>query len=236
LCPTWTAAGGGRFYDAEMSSSRRALPLLVLALVLAGCGKQERGAVAGPVGATESTPTAPVSLPSLTTPAAPVCASTKGWTSADVGEWAQDLIRTDAPNKITFRSDSVADDLCQAVKIQVEFWRVDFKTFTQTTYEMTSVLRKQVSLDGKKEVTVAAPKGFARGACRGTILAAYPGKPMSDTELPDSISASGYSGKSEHFFLKSDRVFYTFSSMPKISGSLLSKTGCEPKITLVPKK
>jgi len=227
---------------------KRALPLAVLALALAGCGEQERSAVAGPAA---SVPAATVSSPSLTLSPSPAdklptslsavpplltCESTKGWTSADFGEWAKDLIRTDAQNKITFTSDYLVDELCQPVKIQVEFWRVDFTTMTQTTYELTSVLRKQLSLDGKKTVVVAAPKGFSRGSCRGTILAAYVGKPLSSTELPDSISASGYSGKSEHFFLKGDRVFYTFTSMPKISGSLFGKTGCEPKITLVPKK
>jgi hypothetical protein len=216
---------------------KRALPFVVLALALAGCGKQDRGAVASPAEVTESAPTAfspsPTDEPTL--PPEPVCVSAKGWTNADIGKWAQDLIQTDVPNKITFTPNYLVDELCQAVKIQVEFWRVDFQTITETTYEMTSVLRKRVSLDGKKTVTVAAPKGFSRGTCRGTVLAAYAGEPMSSDGLPDSLSANGYSGKSQ-IFLKGDRVFYTFSSMPKISGSLFGKTGCEPKITLVPKK
>jgi len=222
---------------------KRALPLVVLALALAGCGKQERSAVAGPADATESVPAATVSPPSFspspaepTTPAEPVCVSAKGWTATEVGKWAQDLVQTDAPNKITFTPTYLVDELCQAVKIQVEFWRVDFETITETTYEMTSVLRKQVSLDGKKTVTVAAPKGFSRGSCRGTVLAAYVGKPMSSAELPDSISAGGYSGKSENLFPNGDRVFYTFSSMPKISGTLFGSTGCAPKLRLVPKR
>ena len=219
---------------------KRALPFVVLVLVLAGCGKQDHSAVASPAGVTESatvSPPAPSPSPTdePTPPPEPVCVSAKGWTNADIGKWAQDLIQSDAPNKITFAPNYLVDELCQAVKVQVEFWRVDFRTITETTYEMTSVRRKQVSLDGKKTVTVAAPKGFSRGTCRGTVLAAYAGEPMSSDGLPDSLSANGYSGKSQ-IFLKGDRVFYTFSAMPKISGSLFGKTGCEPKITLVPKK
>jgi hypothetical protein len=222
---------------------KRVVPFFVLALALPGCGNPARDAAANPAGTATSVPASspspalspsPDDLPE--TPTEPACLRAKGWTSAEVGKWAKELIRTDAPGKLTFSSDGYGDKLCQPVKIQVQFWRVDFTTSTQTTYELTSVLRKQVSVDGRKTVTVAAPKGFSRGSCRGTILAAYPGGPLSDTELPDRLYASGYSGRSDHFFLKSDRVFYTFISMPEISGSLFSKTGCELKLTPVPKK
>jgi hypothetical protein len=227
---------------------KRVVPLVVLTLAVASCGAEKRFSTARPIA---SVPTATPSLPPLpplpeysplmpegTTPA---CVSPKGWTNDDVKKWAVDLIQTDAPNKITFTSDNYfAPRLCQPVTVQVEFWRVDFTTFVHTTYDMTSVLRKRVSVDGKKTVTVNAPKGFTRNTCRGTILVAYAGKPLSSGELPESLRADGYSGRLESLtnsFWNSDRVFYTFRSMPQIStrpSPGARETGCEREITAVP--
>jgi hypothetical protein len=195
---------------------RRIVPLCVVALVLTGCGDDPPAAGAGPAteapAASSPAPSSPASSPSA--PAVPACQSPKTWSERQVGNWVKAMVQSEGSDEITFRRTGSVAPLCEAVQVQVEFWDVHFTTFVvDRSFTMTSKLRKQVKLDGRREVVVAGPKNFAPSDCSGTVLAAYPGKPLTKEELPSSLEFPEGSAEPEVEF-ETDRIAYVNPAMP----------------------
>lgn len=74
--------------------------------------------------------------------------------------------------------------LCEPVAVQVEFWTL---TATARGTEMSSVMRYRLSADGSRTRTVGFPAGLPTrrdGTCPRVLVAAYPGPPLTDGELP----------------------------------------------------
>ncbi|WP_326584736.1 hypothetical protein OG889_40955 [Streptomyces sp. NBC_00481] len=87
--------------------------------------------------------------------------------------------------------------LCQPLAVQVEFW-----TLTATTKgtETSFVMRYRLSTDGSRARTVGFPAGLPAGqdgSCTRVLVAAYPGAPLADGELPWTTRDLATSGETD---------------------------------------
>jgi len=198
----------------------RVAALTVLILVLAGCGGTDRTA-AGPPPTTTAVPASPVvaGTPSSAASSTAACQPTKAWSQTKIINWAGAMAATDPPGNVVLGGDKVAVSACTKVPVQVEFWLVGLTSFGgSVSFTLTSALRKQAAVDGRRPVTVKAPKDFTAVDCRGTLTAVYVGKPMAKAELPVTLDFGGSgSGRVE---FNTDRVAYSELRMPGTSDDL----------------
>lgn len=72
--------------------------------------------------------------------------------------------------------------------MQVQFWEA---TATTAGTNLKSVLRFRLATDGSSPRTIGFPAGLSpreRDDCTGLLMAAYPGRPLTRTELPSTTS------------------------------------------------
>ena len=209
-----------------ISSTGRAALLATLALVLAGCGGADKTAAGSPAtaAAVTSSPAAgpsPSAGPSPTSP--PPCQRTASWSRTQTLNWVRAMTEAESYDIVLGRNKAVAT-LCEGMPVQVEFWHVVLTSFAgRVSYTMKSAQRKQVVIDGRRTVTVKAPKGFAARDCGGTLTAVYVGKPLAETELPVSLDPAGSTSGNVEF--NTDRVAHSVVTVPG-TGDELRK--CHP--------
>ncbi|MGP4051931.1 hypothetical protein [Streptomyces sp. 2A115] len=164
-----------------------------LALLTAGCSATADGAEAGG------------------------CRENGGWSATERAEWLRltvsfpeattDETAADRNSAVVIRprdTDAVGP-LCEPVTMRVEFWKL---TTTTAGTDMTSALRYQLTTDGTEDRAIGFPPGLSageRGACVGVLMAAYAGRPLSDTELPEDIGHLGPAGTADVEF-RTDRI------------------------------
>ncbi|SDN22044.1 hypothetical protein SAMN04487981_104114 [Streptomyces sp. cf386] len=120
--------------------------------------------------------------------AADACRAADGWTAEKRAEW----LRT----AVSFPDEAAAEDaavvigshtgepLCEPIAVQVQFWEA---TATRAGTDLRSVLRIRLNTDGSRSRTIGFPAGLSpaeRDDCTGVLMAAYPGVPLTQTELP----------------------------------------------------
>jgi hypothetical protein len=192
----------------------RVVALVALTLVLAGCGGTDRTAV-GPPPTTTAVPASPVvaGTPSSAAPSTTECQQTKAWSQTKIINWVRAMAATDPPGNVVLGGDKAVLSVCTKVPVQVEFWLVGLTSFgSNVTFRLTSALRKQATVDGRRPATVKAPKDFTPVGCRGTLTAVYVGKPMAKAELPVTLDFGGSNSGTVEF--NTDRVAYSELRMP----------------------
>jgi len=203
--------------------ARRAVPLCVLALALTGCGDQERTTVAGQTSQVSPAPTSTTAPPTLTPttptpttptakPTTPPCNQNKGWSSGETLKWVKSMVKIDNNSDIALGLYSTAGTVCKAIPVQVEFWQVGLSDAGKT-FDMKSVLRKQVALDGRRVITVQTPANLKQDDCSGTITAVYVGKPLRTAELPQQMDIYNQAAGADVKF-RSNRIAYQIAAMP----------------------
>lgn len=209
----------------------RAVLSCLLGLALTGCNEPERTVAAEPAGGASSSPTVTTSTPTSvastpapttptptkpapTTPAAPQCQQNKGWSRKQTVEWVTAVTDTDSLGGIAVGENATAAIVCQKVQIQVEFWKVTFTGGVKISYVIKSVRRKQLSIDGNRAFTVKLPADFSSGACTGTMLAVYVGKPLRAAELPATLDIPTGATTLSDVKFRSDRIAYSIGSFP----------------------
>ncbi|MBB4764479.1 hypothetical protein ACFQFC_09750 [Amorphoplanes digitatis] len=122
------------------------------------------------------------------------------------------MSETDPSNNVLLGKNRAVATLCKGMPVQVEFWNVVLTSVAgRVTYELGSGQRKQVTVDGRRPVTVKAPKNFGARDCGGTLTAVYVGKPLAENELPSALDVEQASGAAE---FNTDRVAYSAAVMP----------------------
>lgn len=95
--------------------------------------------------------------------------------------------------------------LCQPVAVQVQFWTVTYAANPRHDgsvgstdkspdffFVMKTVKRQTIGFDGRKAARVTLPPHFydvKRSVCVGSLIAIYPGQPLSAKELPENITS-----------------------------------------------
>jgi hypothetical protein len=200
----------------------RAVPLAALALVLAGCSGSDETAVGPAATAATSAASTPASA-APTTPSPLPCQQTAAWSQTQTVNWVRAMTQTDSPGNVVLGKNTAVASVCKGVPIQVEFWNVVLTSFGgSVSYTMHSAQRKQVSIDGRRTVTVKTPKDFVARDCGGTLTAVYVGKPLTEAELPTTLEDAMVGGTVE---FQTDRVAFSEARMPA-SGDDLRR--CHP--------
>ncbi|WP_125812253.1 hypothetical protein [Actinoplanes sp. ATCC 53533] len=88
---------------------------------------------------------------------------------------------------------------------------------------MKSIFRKQISLDGRRVITVKTPE-LPSGTCTGSIIAVYVGKPLRTNELPKTMEIFGGAISADVKF-RSTRIAYSVGSMPTPAPGLTPNNG-----------
>lgn len=202
MCPRWI---------------RGAALLCALAVVPAGCGGGTRD-VASPSGGPSaasapavSTPTAPATTSSPTpaparttvSPAAPPpCRQSKGWSQEQTADWLRSIV--DVSTTAVEISQSTPE-LCGSVTMQVEFFKVTFTPAgAEYAFDIKSVKRTRVTVDGRRFATVEAPEDLTVGRCATVLATAYVGVPLRPSELPTYID--DIAGLSPKVYFDSERL------------------------------
>ncbi|MFF9780468.1 hypothetical protein ACF1HJ_43405 [Streptomyces sp. NPDC013978] len=120
--------------------------------------------------------------------AADACRADGDWSAEKQAQW----LRT----AVSFPDEAAAEDaavvigshtgapLCEPIAVQVQFWEA---TTTRTGTDLRSVLRMRLNTDGSRPRTIGFPAGLSpeeRDDCTGVLIAAYPGAPLTQAELP----------------------------------------------------
>lgn len=199
----------------------RVAPLAALVLVLAGCTGADRTAAGSPATspAPPSSPVASTPVPATpsTSPSVRPCQPTKAWTQTHALNWVRAVARTDLYRNVVLDRDNAPATLCQGMAVQVEFWNVVLSSLgTLTSFTLRPAQRKQVTIDGRRTVTVKAPKDFEARDCGGILTAVYLGKPLTESELPSSLPDVN-AGPVE---FNTDRVAISLVILPESEGSV----------------
>lgn len=140
--------------------------------------------------------------------AADACRAAGGWSAEKRAEW----LRT----AVSFPDEAAAEDaavvigshtgepLCEPITVQVQFWEA---TATRAGTDLSSVLRIRLTTDGGRPRTIGFPAGLSpeeRDDCTGVLLAAYPGTPLAESELPKDIGLLALGTAKARF--RTDRV------------------------------
>ncbi|RSM40859.1 hypothetical protein DMB66_56655 [Actinoplanes sp. ATCC 53533] len=209
----------------------------MLALALTSCGDGEQTAAAGSAGqaspspaittasaATPPSPTAPVPTTPESTRAAPPCEQNKAWSSNETVKWVTEMVKFDSASNFAFGLYSTAGTVCRAVPVQLEIWKVALANeFGGVRFDMKSIFRKQISLDGRRVITVKTPE-LPSGTCTGSIIAVYVGKPLRTNELPKTMEIFGGAISADVKF-RSTRIAYSVGSMPTPAPGLTPNNG-----------
>jgi hypothetical protein len=203
-------------------TTRAATAGTMLLLALTGCGGEPTTAAAAAVSPSPSPSPSPSASPSPSPSAAPTthpvattptCKNTKGWSVGETLAWVRPLVRYDTD--VQLGSYDLTDTVCTAIGVQVQFWNISFTTTVAgVSYDMKSVLRKQVPFDGRRHVSVAPPGDLGSGDCAGYVMAVYVGKPLTDSELPETIDFSGPAYLTNEIEFRTDRVVTTYARLP----------------------
>jgi hypothetical protein len=120
--------------------------------------------------------------------AADACQAAGGWSAEKRAEWLRPAV--------SFPDEAAAEDaavvigshtgapLCEPIAVQVQFWEA---TATTAGTDLKSVLRIRLTTDGSRPRTIGFPAGLSpekRDDCTGVLMAAYPGAPLAQAELP----------------------------------------------------
>jgi hypothetical protein len=120
--------------------------------------------------------------------AADACRADGGWSAEKRAEWLRPAV--------SFPDEAAAEDaavvigsrpgepLCEPIAVQVQFWEA---TATTAGTDLRSVLRIRLTTDGSRPRTIGFPAGLSpeeRDDCTGVLMAAYPGAPLAQAELP----------------------------------------------------
>ncbi|MET8153312.1 hypothetical protein ACIBSW_19380 [Actinoplanes sp. NPDC049668] len=206
------------------SPTGRATLLVALALVLAGCSGGADQTSADPPATATAVASSPVaSAPASSAPAEAQCQQTTYWSKQQTINWVRALSETDPSNNVLLGKDRAVATICKGMPVQVEFWDVVLTSIAgRVSYELKPAQRKQVTVDGRKLVTVKAPKDFRADGCGGTLTAVYVGKPLTENELPAALDVEQASSTAE---FNSERVAFSAATMPGTGDELRS---CHP--------
>ncbi|WP_328980339.1 hypothetical protein [Streptomyces canus] len=192
--------------------------LAAVALMTAGCsgdghGTDASAATPSGTGTATAAPTTPSATPSPPYPTnAKGCHPNGEWTTEQATDWVR--IAADAPDAgvdtskdpVTIHEsvEGYSGPLCETVTVQVEFWKLTYgsagageRTTSATEappdyyFDMDSVKRTELRVDGRKELLVKPPEKLYAGdrsVCVGALVAVYVGKPLKSKELPEQIS------------------------------------------------
>lgn len=192
--------------------------LAAVGLLTAGCsgdgdGTDASAATPSLTGTATAAPTTPSATPSPPYPTnAKGCHPNGEWTTEQIMRWVR--IAADAPAAgVDTSKDPVTIDesvagytgpLCETVTVQVEFWKLTYgsggagENTTGATeappdyyFDMDSVKRTELRVDGRKEHLVKPPERLYAGdrsVCVGALVAVYVGRPLKRKELPEQIS------------------------------------------------
>lgn len=196
--------------------------LVAVALLAAGCsggGDDDASAKASATSSTADASTTPSPTAVVSpTPAYPTnaagCHPDKEWTTAQAADWVKlmhlgyDTPAGAAVNEVHLSKSLTGYDgpLCDPVTIQVQFWKITYgaagegrnatlpSTTEQYNFDIQSLKRTELRLDGRKDHDVDPPKNYASAKaspCVGFLMAIYAGKPLTSKELPTDISTGG---------------------------------------------
>ncbi len=209
-----TPTGGDR--PARYAAAPVTALLAAVALLTVGCsgdgdGTDASAATPSATGTATAAPTTPSATPSPLYPTnAKGCHPNGKWTTEQVVRWVR--IAADAPAAgVDTSKDPVTIDesmqgysgpLCETVTVQVEFWKLTYGGAGQYTtsatgappdyyFDMDSVKRTELRVDGRKEQLVKTPERLYAGdrsVCVGALVAVYVGRPLKSKELPEQIS------------------------------------------------
>ncbi|MEU9327562.1 hypothetical protein AB0D91_27740 [Streptomyces canus] len=191
--------------------------LAAVALLTAGCsgdgdGTYASAATPSVTGTATAAPTTPSATPSPPYPTnAKGCHPNGEWTTEQARSWVR--IHDDVPAAgVNTSKDPVTIDesvegygpLCKTVTVQVEFWKLTYGSAgagehtpgaTEAPpdyyFDMDSVKRTELRVDGRKELLVKPPEKLYAGdrsVCVGALVAVYVGRPLKSKELPEQIS------------------------------------------------
>lgn len=120
--------------------------------------------------------------------AADACRAAGGWSAEKQAKWLRPAV--------SFPDEAAAEDaavvigslpgepLCEPITVQVQFWEA---TATAAGTDLRSVLRIRLATDGSRPRTIDFPAELSpeeRDDCTGVLMAAYPGAPLAQAELP----------------------------------------------------
>lgn len=208
----------GRNRPARYAAAPVTALLAAVALLTAGCsgngdGTDASAATPSVTGTATAAPTTASATPSPLYPTnAKGCHPNGGWTTEQVVSWVR--IGADVPAAgVDTSKDPVTIDesvegysgpLCETVTVQVEFWKLTYGSAgageytTSATgappdyyFDMDSVKRTELRVDGRKEHLVKTPERLYAGdrsVCAGALVAVYVGRPLKSKELPEHIS------------------------------------------------
>lgn len=120
--------------------------------------------------------------------AADACRAADGWSAEKRAEWLRPAVsfpdEAAAENAAVVIGPHPGEPLCKPITVQVEVWEA---TATTAGTDLRSVLRTRLTTDGSRPRTIGFPAGLApeeRDDCTGVLMAAYPGAPLTQAELP----------------------------------------------------
>ncbi|MFC4068626.1 hypothetical protein [Actinoplanes subglobosus] len=200
MCPRWI---------------RGAALVCALAVVPVGCGgTRDAASPNGGPSATSApavaTPTAPATTSSSPAPARttvsptapPPCRQSRGWSQEQTADWLSDIV--DVSTTAVEISPSTPE-LCDPVTMQVEFFKVTFTPAgADYEFDIKSVKRTRVTVEGRRFATVEAPEDLTVGRCATVLATAYVGAPLRPSELPSYID--DIAGLSPKVYFDSERL------------------------------
>ncbi|GHE67299.1 hypothetical protein [Streptomyces capitiformicae] len=120
--------------------------------------------------------------------AADACRAAGGWSAEKRAEWLRPAVsfpdEAAAEGAAVVIGSRTGAPLCEPIAVQVQFWEA---TATAAGTDLRSVLRIRLTTDGSRPRTIGFPAGLSpeeRDDCTGVLMAAYPGAPLAQTELP----------------------------------------------------
>ncbi|WP_157852673.1 hypothetical protein RFN58_04470 [Streptomyces iakyrus] len=123
--------------------------------------------------------------------AADACRAGDGWSAQKRAEWLRTAVslpdEAAAEDAAVVIGSHTGAPLCEPIAVQVQFWEA---TATTAGTDLRSVLRIRLTTDGSRPRTIGFPGGLApeeRDDCTGVLMAAYPGTPLAESELPKDI-------------------------------------------------
>ncbi|MFD8303974.1 hypothetical protein ACFV29_16750 [Streptomyces sp. NPDC059690] len=120
--------------------------------------------------------------------AADACRADGGWSAEKQAEWLRPAVsfpdEAAAEDAAVVIDSHTGEPLCEPIVVQVQFWEA---TATTAGTDLRSVLRFRLTTDGSRPRSIGFPAGLSpqeRDDCTGVLMAAYPGAPLAQTELP----------------------------------------------------
>ncbi|WP_055715468.1 hypothetical protein [Streptomyces torulosus] len=120
------------------------------------------------------------------------CRADGGWSAEKQARWLRPAVSfpdgAATEDAAVVIGSPTGEPLCEPITVQVQFWEA---TATTAGTDLRSVRRVRMTADGSRPRTILFPAGLSpteRDGCTGVLMAAYPGVPLKQTELPTAAA------------------------------------------------